>query len=108
MRKLTLVPCRYCRVRTTHLDVCPKGDADAIRIWEEGFEDGKKQKVNARAGDRVYTLGFVSGEIERERLNTDEGRAPRRSQGGPPAIRAIEKRSASPMCRSRRPMIVRT
>lgn len=67
--------CPYCRqVDDKHIGACPAGSAVAIQIWQGGHEAGLNGRKNAHSGDPTYTLGFVSGEMDRERMQESEKR----------------------------------
>lgn len=66
--------CEYCRRSGAHQVSCPEGDTIAIQIWRAGYEAALNGQRNTRASDETYSLGFTSGESERERLNASERR----------------------------------
>lgn len=66
--------CEYCRLTEGHQTSCPENDTVAIQIWKAGFQAGLNGQRNSRACDETYSLGFTSGEMERERLNASEKR----------------------------------
>ncbi|MEK7473836.1 MAG: hypothetical protein AAB668_03900 [Patescibacteria group bacterium] len=67
--------CEYCRVQSPrHQRCCPEGDTISVQMWRAGHHEALNGRRNACADDEIYTLGFTSGETERERLNANEKR----------------------------------
>lgn len=64
--------CEYCRRSGQHLISCPEDDTVALQIWKAGHQAALNDQRNTCANDETYSLGYTSGEMERERLNSHD------------------------------------